>query len=58
MTYMSNVYNKLIFNLGIVQIGKGLRDEAPMNGESKRTGSLNKASRSPTRNQESGTVLL
>ena len=55
---MSNVYNKLIFNLGIVQIGKGLRDEAPMNGESKRTGSLNKASRSPTRNQESGTVLL
>ena len=29
-----------------------------MNGESKRTGSFNKASRSPTRNQESGTVLL
>lgn len=43
-----------VISPGIVQIGKGLRDEAPVNGESKRTGSFNKASRSPTRNQESG----
>lgn len=39
---------------GIVQIGKGLGEEAPPNGDLKRTGSLNKASRSPTRNQDSG----
>ncbi|XP_078346337.1 uncharacterized protein LOC144631703 isoform X2 [Oculina patagonica] len=39
---------------GIVQIGKGLGEEAPFSGDSKRSTALNKAPLSPPKNQEPG----
>lgn len=43
-----------VVSSGIVQIGKGLGEEAPPYGDSRRTGSFSKVPRSPTRNQDSG----
>ena len=38
----------------MVQIGKGLQEEAPFSGDSKRSTTLNKSPQSPPRNQETG----
>ena len=47
-----------IFALGIVQIGKGLEEEAPFSGDSKRSTTLNKSLQSPPRNQETGKFFV
>lgn len=39
---------------GMVQIGKGLQEEAPFSGDSKKSTTLNKSPQSPPRNQETG----
>ena len=44
--------------VGIVQIGKGLQEEAPFSGDSKRPTTLNKSPQSPPRIQETGKLFV
>ena len=47
-----------VFAVGIVQIGKGLQEEAPFSGDAKRSTTLNKSPQSPPRIQETGKLSV